>query len=334
LVLLTLMVATLPLACGGDDEAPPPPSKKIKKPTDPTDPTDPTNPTDPTDPISPQDPNTPPETSDEFANLYPSAYCTVASPCCGQKNLNSNQQDCEKAVFASLLLIKDTGTFNKTKGQACIKQLKGLSGSSACSTLEAGIPDCEGAIEVAPPASNLKKPGDTCASSEECEPPAQGEVRCEEVGLEPKKICQHVLEGGAGSTPCVGDTRQTLVVNEDPKLSVGTVYRCAESFTCDASSRECVAAAPLGSSCFASFECTKDTHCAGGSCVASGDSGAICGLDEECKSGLFCSSKGTCAAFTQPGAPCTGDPDSRCLDGACVNSVCSGGASSSQLFCP
>jgi len=161
-------------------------------------------------------------------------------------------------------------------------------------------------------------------------------VRCEEVGLEPKKICQHVLAGQDKFTPCVGDARQTLVVNEDPKLSVGIVYRCVPGLRCDVATRECIAPLPQGGSCNFSPDCTTDTYCAEGKCEAAVADGAPCTEDEQCKSVSFCSSKGQCAAYLSPGSACSGEIDSRCLDGACVNGKCTGEepTGGSQLYCP
>jgi len=315
LALVLLLTAGLPLACGGDDDEPPPSgSVKPKKNTSPTD---------------------PPETLDDFANQYPSAYCAAAAPCCKAVGKNGDQDACEQATFAQLALIKDSGSFDKAKGQSCITRLKALAGKSdACATLDAGVPECQGAISVSTGPVG-KAPGEACSSSTECAPPAEGEVRCEEVGLEAKKICQHVLPGKENATPCVGDTRQTLVVNEDPKLAVGVVYRCGEGLRCDASSRVCIPGVAVGGSCIASFDCTKDAYCAQGTCAAALADGAPCAEDDSCKSRSFCSSKKQCAPYLDPGAACSDDPDSRCFGGACLNGKCTGDEpGATQLSCP
>ncbi|MCS6900930.1 MAG: hypothetical protein RMJ98_15205 [Myxococcales bacterium] len=313
LALTLLLAAGLPLACGGDEDEPPPPVKP-KKTSSPTD---------------------PPETLDDFANQYPAAYCAAAAPCCKAAGKNGDQEACEKATFAQLALIKSSGTFDKAKGQSCITKLEALAGKSdACTTLDNGIPECLGAISVSPGPVG-KAPGEPCSSSTDCGPPSQGEVRCEEVGPEPKRICQHVLPGKEDATPCVGDARQTLVVNEDPKLAVGIVYRCEEGLRCDASSRVCIPGVAIGGSCIASFDCTKDAYCAQGTCTAALSEGASCSDDDQCKSRSFCSSKNQCAAYLNPGAACSDDPDSRCFGGVCLNGKCTGEEpNATQLFCP
>jgi hypothetical protein len=314
LALAMILVAGLPAACGGDDEPPPSSSTKPKKTTPTTD---------------------PPETLDDFASQYPSAYCAAAAPCCEKSGKNGDQDACEQATFQQLALIKDSGSFDKTKGQSCITKLKALAGkSAACDTLAAGVPECQQAITV-PSGPAGKAPGESCSSSTDCAPPAEGEVRCEEVGLDPKKICQHVLPGKQDATPCVGDLRQTLVVNEDPKLSVGVVYRCGEGLRCDASSRICIPGVAVGGDCFASFDCTKDAYCAQGKCAAALADGAACADDEQCKGTSFCSSKKQCAPYLTPGAACSGDADSRCFGGACLNGKCTGDEpGATQLVCP
>lgn len=316
LLLVGVFSAGFPVACGGGDDDPPPSTTTKPKKNTPT--------------------TTPPETLEDFSNLYPSAYCAASASCCKDKGLNGDQTACEKALTAQLLLVKDSSTFDKTQGQACISKLQALAGkSTACATLDTGVDECLKAITVTSSGPTKTKPGESCASSDECEPPADGEVRCEEIGLEGKKICQQILEGKESTTPCIGDTRQTLVVNEDPKLFVGTVYRCAAGLRCDAESRVCIPGVAVGGDCLASFDCTKDAYCSGSKCVAAVADGASCAEDEECLTARFCSSKKQCTAFLTPGSACTGDADSRCLDGACVNGKCSGEvANSTQLFCP
>lgn len=317
-------------ACGSDDDTPPPAAKTVKpKPTTTGTGTGTGTGTTPTA-------SGPPTTLLAFAQQYAPAYCAAATPCCKSKGSTTDQAGCEKALYQQFTLIQDSATYDKTLGKDCIDNLQVLAeDSDACSILEKGLSECLKAVTLQAATTGTVAPGGACTSSEECAPPPQGDARCEEVGLEPKKICQHVLGGADGATPCVGDARQTLVVNEDPKLSVGTVYRCNEGLQCDSSSRVCKAAGAIGSSCFASFECTSSAYCAGGKCVAALADGAKCASDDECSSKSFCSSKQSCAAYVAPGGACTSDPDSRCADGACVNGKCAepDPGAGSQLTC-
>lgn len=304
-------------ACGSSDDAPPPASTAKPK-------------------------TAAPQTYDDFAEQYAAAYCAAATPCCQDKGSTTDQDGCTTASYQQLALARTTvgDSYDKTKGASCISKLKALAGkSTACDTLDKGIDDCLGAAKVTPAAPTGKAPGEVCASSDDCAPQAQGEVRCQEVGLDAtlKKICQNVLPGTASTSPCVGDTRQTLAVNEDAKLAVGTVYRCGDGLLCDSSSRNCVPSAAAGAACSFSFECTKDTFCDKGKCTAAAADGLGCADDDGCLSTSFCTSKGVCAPYVAPGGSCTGGADSRCLDGACVNGKCSvpdgGAAGGSQLVC-
>lgn len=277
-----------------------------------------------------------PSTLGSFAPQYATAYCAVASPCCKDAGKNGDVKACETSITSSLAIIQETATYDRTSAKSCLDTLKALkTQDDACAALQAGVDPCVKAVTLPVEPVGGKKPAEACAAESECAPPTEGEVRCEAVGPDAKKICQHVLPGKDGQEPCVADGKQLLVVNDDAKLAVGTVYRCGSGLRCDAASRKCVAAAAVGAACSSFADCTANAFCDQGKCVAALADGAACTSDDRCKTTSFCGSKKTCVPYLAPGSPCSSDPDSRCGGGACANGVCTGDSDSPPgLLCP
>ncbi len=277
-----------------------------------------------------------PTTASEFVAQYAVAYCTAGVTCCTGKT-SADLCTCESALVGQLTLQLNSLTYDTTEGPKCLSALRALSGAAACTPLTNGIDSCQKALtqKTATPAG--KQPGEVCATSDECATPTQGTKRCQEVGVDPnvKKICQNVLPGATGTTPCVGDTRQDFSVNEDPKLAVGTVYRCSAGLVCDGSTRVCGAGVPSGGACSFSEECGGNGFCKDSKCAPPLADGATCTGDADCSPTSFCTSKKVCAPLLADGATCTSsDVDSRCLSGACFDGKCSAsGGSSSNLYC-
>ena len=178
-------------------------------------------------------------------------YCSLLRPCC-QPSTTGGQPGSGCIEFYSLF---GGGNIDAAKSDACIAEIHAhQTEMTFCSNVAALTPSCAQAFSSK---SGTKAPGETCSSSREGAPSSEGKVTCAFGSTAQTSICQVVIDGKAGDTPCIG-TRSGSGTNGSGSGSAparGFVCDLAKDVWCNSKSGACEATKSVGAACsFGDFE--------------------------------------------------------------------------------
>jgi hypothetical protein len=197
------------------------------------------------------------------SNAFIEQYCSLLRPCCQPSTTGAGGADPGSGCVAFYSLFGG-GAYDAATGDACLDEIRAhQSELTFCSNVPALAPSCDKAL--ASKSGGTKAPGETCSSSRDCAPSSDGKVTCTFGATGDMSICQLVIDGKAGDSPCIG-TKSGSITNKSgsgPAPARGFTCNLANDVWCNAKSGACEATRNVGDAC------------------ASGDPGS-CGAKGEC----------------------------------------------------
>jgi hypothetical protein len=203
------------------------------------------------------------------SNAFIEEYCSLLRPCC-QPSTTGGEPGSGCVTFYSLF---GAGTYDAASSDACLAEIRAhQSEMTFCSNVPALAPSCDKAL-ASKSSGGTKAPGETCSSSRDCAPSSEGKVSCAFGATGDMSICQLVIDGKAGDSPCIG-TKSGGVTNTSgsgPTPARGFTCNLANDVWCNAKSGACEATRNIGDACSSGDlgACGANHECSAMKCVAS-----------------------------------------------------------------
>jgi hypothetical protein len=248
------------------------------------------------------------------------SMCAFSAPCCAMAGLADGVMFCRN-FFG---LVATRSSYDVTAGEACLTAMREESVKPQFCEDITGPPVCARVFQPNQPRGN-QQPGQSCASSRECAPAAEGESRC----INPQggpAWCQVQIRGTAGDGPCVATVGRKYETwyNDSQGEKILRGYLCdeTEGLYCDGVDRHCARKKPLGQPCSSTEQCETTDFCDINerTCLARKPVGAACLPSQVCVDPAFCNSTRTCSVGLPTGSRCSNPDD--CRSGTCETGKC------------
>ena len=267
--------------------------------------------------------------------------CSITGPCCARVSRPTDGASC-RALYGALLT---TQTYDATKGNACLSEMRARTSSSEfCDDPTGGSASCSGVFKSG--GTGAAQPGEICDKDSDCASSSEGDVNCASSynGSATTKSCQIEVDGKEGDTPCVktrdGNTTSTSFSSSSsgdggPTRPPTRGYVCdvAKGVYCSSKTSACAKIQDVGGACESTFDeyaCVKTAYCdpQQRTCAPRKAVGDDCSTSSQ-----SCVAKATCDSATRKciaglatGAACT--TSTQCESHSCTNGKCaaSGGS--------
>lgn len=264
------------------------------------------------------------------ASEFSASYCELYRPCCASAGLKADDNQCK--LFLSLGAAQ--GTYKRAQGEKCLAAMRSLSKNPAFCKDSTAAGACDNVFEGK---VGSAKPGDSCKSSSDCAPSAEGKVDCASkfVGRGDMRKCQIQVSGKAGDGPCVftkdGQSQKYPIDGPSDILAKGFYCDVSSGVYCDSKGTACKQIPAVGAACDANafeYGCVTTGYCDRTKkiCVERKAVGTACAsasfFGDECAVGAACDTMGskTCKALKADGAACTQGEE--CVSGTCLDKSC------------
>jgi hypothetical protein len=238
-------------------------------------------------------------------------YCEYFGRCCSEAGLPDGVEHCKEA--SSILNVPFR--YSAKTGEACLDALEaGRLSAELCTN------PVEAVFECLATTIDTRPIGADCEVFTECAVPAEGIVDCAGSYFDGSGVCQQVVTGREGDSPCL--------IYDGLDALTSPAYQCerSEGLFCNPIGRACTRLAEPEEPCWDESMCVDGSYCdfASALCATSLEPGSACDPSTryQCKVDAVCDySSKQCVALLPVGAPCTYLEDhcasSSCLDGRC-----------------